>query len=162
MNINFKNDYLFRGKRKDNGEWVTGQLYIEQNSIELNSLGYVRLFGDYYIEIDSSRYLIVPKTLGQYTGIETYSKYDDKLHKIFNNDLCYVSEFNREGKDTQHLCRVTFGCENDVYFTDVSSDWCIAFKDVNDIESDVEFIGNIYDNPELLEENADVKMKALR
>lgn len=159
MNINFKNDYLFRGKRKDNGEWVTGQLYIEQNSIELNSSGYVRLFSDYYIEADNIRYLIISETLGQYTNVYARSKQDNKFHKIFDNDLCYVSEFNREGKDTQHLCRVTFGCKNDAYFTDVNSDWCIAFKDVNDIEFDVEFVGNIYDNPELLEENADNKCR---
>lgn len=157
MNINFKNDYLFRGKRKDNGEWVIGQLSIQQPLVVLDSLDYFIKFSDFYIEVDNIHYLIVPETLGQYTGFETYSKYNDKLYKIFDNDLCYVSEFNREGKDTQHLCRVTFGCKTDAYFTDVNSDWCIAFKDVNDIESDVEFIGSIYDNPELLEENGDNK-----
>ena len=150
MDIFLKRELLFRGKRKDNGEWVTGQLSLQQPPVVLDRLDYFIKFSDYYIEVNNIRYLIVPETLGRYTGFNTYSNYDDELHKIFSGDLCYVTEFDFEGKDTQHLCRVIFGCENDTYFTDVNSDWCIAFNDVNDIESDIKLIGNIYDNPELL------------
>lgn len=162
MDIIFNSDYLFRGKRNDNDEWVTGQLFIQQNEpIAIGDSDYYIEFDDYYIETDDTHlhYLVACETIEQYTGFNTYSNYDDELHKIFSGDLCYVTEFDFEGKDTQHLCRVTFGCENDAYFTDVNSDWYIAFENVNDIESDVELVGNIYDNPELLKENADNKCR---
>ena len=94
-------------------------------------------------------YTVHPSTVGQYTGVKAYSKSDDEPHRIFEDDLCYVTEFDREGNDEQHLCQVEFDCGT-FYFKDVNSDWCRAFYEIEDIESDVELVGNIHDNPEIL------------
>lgn len=94
-------------------------------------------------------YEVHPETVGQYTGTKTYSKYDDELHKIFEDDLCYVTEFDCDGNDEQYLCQVVFDCGT-FYFKDINSDWCRAFYEIEDIESDVEIVGNIHDNPEIL------------
>lgn len=146
-------EILFRGKRKDNGEWVEGGFwgldldsgsysYIIENAGKMNKL---TVFEDF----QHNSVLILPETVGQYTGVKTYSKHDDELHKIFEDDLCYVTEFDCDGNDEQHLCQIMFDCGT-FYFKDVNSDWCRAFYEIGDIESDVELVGNIHDNPELL------------
>lgn len=149
-----KHEILFRGKaiNRDkgyhrtnykNGDWVYGlvaRLYDER--FENLPAEMIDINGISGIEVNY-------KTVGQSTGVKTYSKHDDKLHKIYDDDLCYVTEFDREGKDEQHLCQVMFDCGT-FYFKDVNSDWCRAFYEIEDIESDVELVGNIHDNPEIL------------
>lgn len=95
---------LFHGKRVDNGEWIKGSLIDSGNHMQVaiypwisgaNELGIRQL-------VPFRMAYVILETVGQYTGIKTYSKYDEELHKIFENDLCYVTEFDYEGKDKQH------------------------------------------------------------
>lgn len=147
-------EILFRGKLKDKDEWI-GE-WIEGI--------YCPCYWDLYMRrVEKPRIIIlsnkkktdglwrevIPETVGQYTGVKTYSKYDDELHKIFEDDLCYVTEFDCDGNDEQYLCQVVFDCGT-FYFKDINSDWCRAFYEIEDIESDVEIVGNIHDNPEIL------------
>ena len=134
-------EILFRGKRISNSKWVEGFMYSQHFPLEFRD--------DFYIRCYDTDYLVIPETVGQYTGVKTYSKHDDELHKIFEDDLCYVTEFDCDGNDEQHLCQVMFDCGT-FYFKDVNSDWCRAFYEIGDIESDVELVGNIHDNPELI------------
>ena len=145
-------EVLFRGKRTDCEAWVEGDLL----HYESGEMAICKGFSKYGYEATEiiGRYKVIPETVGQYTGVKTYSKHDDELHKIFEDDLCYVTEFDCDGNDEQHLCQVMFDCGT-FYFKDVNSDWCRAFYEIGDIESDVELVGNIHDNPELLKGGED-------
>lgn len=66
-------EILFKGKRKDNGEWVQGY-YVE--TLRYNNLHWI-WDGKEYIAVD-------PETIGQYTGLTDCS--EDK-NRIFENSI---------------------------------------------------------------------------
>ena len=122
-------EILFRGKRVDNGEWVEG--YYELcgylvGTIEEDIYPTITPFNKYKHEVD-------PNTVGQWTGA-----YDKNDKRIFEGDIVDVDG-------------VVYACRWD----DGNLEFCL----VNEKESFgivyvvpyVEVIGNIYDNPELLE-----------
>ena len=66
-------EILFRGKRKDNNEWVYG--YLEKQAVEDN---------EYYItspcnELLNYSRVVIPETIGQYTGLN--DKYGTKIYE---------------------------------------------------------------------------------
>lgn len=108
-------DILFRGKRKDNGEWVEGVAFPGEDwSITICRRNPIDGSFDGY-EVD-------PASVGQYTGLT-----DKNGTKIFEGDI--VLKLTRSG---EKLCEVRFG---------------------ND--KNIEVIGNIHDNPELLKGDAE-------
>lgn len=138
-----KNRYLFRGKRIDNGEWVVGHFY------EFMDKSYIFLppftSKDLTYEVD-------PSTICQCIGLK-----DDNKTLIFKNDVLSL-------KDEINKCEwkavVKFGNPNGEYnwgWQLVPITECDANKDILlwvETEMDYMFcevIGNIFDNPELLE-----------
>jgi len=134
-------EILFRGKRLDNGEWVFGDLLQVKYSN-----------GDYKASIMeqtpvASNFPVDPKTVGQYTGLK-----DKNGEKIFEGDVLKVINPNDE---EDNLCVVKWDnlCGGYPYEPwggfgnfDVSTlGWAMT------MEFTFEIIGNIYDNPELLE-----------
>lgn len=133
-------EILFRGKRKDNGEWIDGY--------------YVRLNGNHhriytgYAEIDCGEYFadwveIDPGTRGEYTGL-----CDKNGKRIFEGDvilyrgkaegiIVYGNRYNK----TAFIIEYTQGTAWDYLGND----------GLGIIVSEIEVIGNIHDNPELLE-----------
>ena len=140
--------YLFRGKRKDNGEWIEGNLI---NCAFFNNDGFP-IF--YILDIDNIeydcwediaveiRYLeVIPETVGQCTGLK------DKNGKlIFEGDIVYC----KSRLDNANMV-IIFECgqfrmvlsENYRSYQTNS-----GFYDINCFDKEV--IGNIHDNPELL------------
>ena len=128
-------EILFRGKRLDNGDWVYGY-YVH--------IGPVSCQRAYIIpEYASSLYVneVDPSTVGQYTGLK-----DKNGKRIFEGDVAKVLQ----GKD-KDIAYVGF--ENGAFMLYPKTGniyertlWEYWYNDW-----DVEVIGNITDNPELLE-----------
>jgi hypothetical protein len=111
-------EIAFRGKRKDNGEWVYGDLiHLPGGIITIR----------YNIKAD-------PETAGQYTGLT-----DKNGEKIFEGDICRI-QYHDGRSDigrVDHLgARFNDG---DYYYLDFLNGY-----------ADIEVIGNIHDNPQLL------------
>jgi uncharacterized phage protein (TIGR01671 family) len=116
-------DYLFRGKRKD-GVWVYGDL--EHN-------------GDLDVRIQG--YVVIPETVGQFTGLT-----DKKGVKIFDNDIA---------KDNKDFIGYVYRSDLDLtYFIkwEHTRELLAWERNEKKITTDLEVIGNIHDNPELLEQ----------
>ena len=130
---------LYRGKRKDNGEWVEG-FYVQlhdskgRESHRIYS-GYAETdCGDYYPDWHE----VIPETVGECSGLP------DKTGKlIFEGDILDTTNSNSriwyvDYKKTAFCCNqgnANYSCELDDFMR----------------YSDVEVIGSIHDNPELLE-----------
>lgn len=128
-------EILFRGKRLDNGEWETGSLM----KVTVAERTYFLIFGDgFAYDAESMKALahgcVDPDTVGQYTGLT-----DKNGKRIFEGDILDVNGY-------AYACRwdegnVEFGIYNQ--YESIGIVYIGAFNS--------EVIGNIHDNPELLE-----------
>lgn len=130
-------EILFRGKRKDNDEWVRGYLIISDE----------RYFMGVWPECITSLYYpddiysftsfveVIPETVGQYVGLA-----DKNGTRIFEGDIVTMPRYGG-GK---HKSVVYF--KNGKFAVNGSN---YNFKDI--CPRNMEVVGNIYDNPEMLE-----------
>ena len=129
-------EYLFRGKRKDNGEWVYWNIYGEFCTSEGKraKLTSQTSYGEknfYYIY----EHLIDPETIGQYTGLT-----DKNGDKIFDSDIVDILTENEE------VGIVTY---DEGFFYVKADGFSVDFR--NNINgNDLLIVGNIHDNPEIL------------
>lgn len=116
-------EILFRGKRVDNGEWVEGDLIHLPNGIAILANGYA------YIDTE---------TIGQYIGLT-----DKNGNKIFEGDIV---EYN----GTIHEVDFETRCYTAYFGIKIShiETWQFCLEVPSKL---MKIIGNIYDNPELLE-----------
>ena len=125
-------EILFRGKT-DKGEWMCGDLLHD-------GLDY-----DVAIRESESKYVyrLIPETVGQYTGLT-----DKNGKKIFEGDIIKSCEY-----DDVYFVKY---CADDNYPAfDVVPEMnieCNGLSHLHIVEG-IEVIGNIHDNPELLEVN---------
>ena len=130
-----ENRFLFRAKRKDNGEWTEGFLLKRWDGLWIFSID------------EKFSNLIIPSTLCQCTGLK------DKNGKlIWENDII-------ECKDGKHNFQTQI--EWDAYCagfifqdTETSAVGLDAITE-NGLYSESKVVGNIFDNPELLEVHND-------
>ena len=130
-------EILFKAKRKDNGEWVEGGYFSEPYTekkfiICWNSFG---LGFNEFIEVE-------PDTICQYTGLV-----DKNGQKIWENDI--VSAWS-EGKNAiGKVIRRADGLYIMYPAYQNKEFWGLCPK--KNGKTTVEVIGNIFDNPDLLE-----------
>ena len=125
-------EILFRGKRINNGEWVEGGFFLEPYTdktfiIRWNSTG---LGFNEFIEV-------IPETVGQFTGL-----YDKNGTKIFEGDIVKGKDYLEEGLEVYGYIDHRNGS-----FV-IVGDFIIYYRW---LDYEVEVIGNIHDNLELLE-----------
>lgn len=129
-------EILFRGKRVDNGEWETGSLVITRSGCSDEQV---------FITDKMTGYLtpVIPETVDQYTGLT-----DKNGKKIFEGDIVncvydgdlrtYIVVWDKEELDF----KATNGEES---FGNNFRYLCC--------NEEVEIIGNIHDNPELMDDS---------
>ena len=126
---------LSRGKRVDNGEWIEGY-YVCLNGEEHRIYsGYAETdCGDYYPDY----WTVDPDTVGQFTGVtDKYSNPVFEDHIIRDEDGDIYAVFYYEFYASYCAKRIA---ESSALF---------GLQDIDIYGAEV--IGNIYDNPELLE-----------
>ena len=131
-------EILFRGKRTDNGEWVEGFYWKD-------------IWGDdtEYIYYDGESYKVIPETVGQYTGLT-----DKNGKKIFEGDIL-ESRASDNKKDWKYWI-VTFYDGSFCFERDISRKRKHKYEQNLLCADEVKLyglavIGNIHDNPELME-----------
>jgi len=138
-------EILFRGKRLDNGEWVEGGLTKDMvcGEYEIIHQDFDGVFG--YEEF----YPVNPDTVGQYTGLK-----DKHGKRIFEGDIVRT----KDGDIKKIIYKDywgAFGAEYGLLFDKEFGKYVKAHGGVH-FYGDSQFyevIGNIHDNPELLEES---------
>ena len=132
-------EILFKAKRIDNGEWVEGYLVIDHSRSNLF---------EYRIQQAESSVLyappINPETLCQFTGL-----CDMNGNKIWENDICDRKEKYPE------VVKMTNGDWTLDYSYAIGRDYSNGYCNLGFYANErkcVEVIGNIFDQPELLQE----------
>ena len=144
-------EILFRGKQKNGGEWVEGFLVpvtvncydkgyeiISTSGIEYDELDY------YNPTFEADR--VVPETIGQYTGLT-----DKNGKRIFEGDIVKI--------DDKYIRYVVYsGVSTSFvklrYISRLMSEGSTTLGYGYDSHKHtIEVIGNVHDNPEILEVN---------
>ena len=143
--------YLFKAKRIDNGEWVVGNLITNVFFRLGQSIPYILCpdKADYDCFEDFSEengiFEVQPSTICQCTGLK-----DDNGNLIWENDVVRVyGDTDDSGNDLYYFYKVVWNKDlccwwlSDIY-TQEDEYLYICLKGID-------VIGNIFDNPELVE-----------
>ena len=129
-------EILFRGKRTDNGEWIEGFYSAEEYDPYIEKIEYIpriQIIGK-CVSLG-----VIPETVGQYTGLT-----DKNGKRIFEGDIVERVSDGERAVISWLKYSACFGLSFD--------GWCCGFDNYDDnLPSNFEVIGNIHDNPELLE-----------
>ena len=135
-------EILFKAKRADNGEWVEGfyfefkgETYIAEMRQTFMTTYYTE---ESVVDFNMRAYEVEAETICQYTGLN-----DKNGKKIWENDI------------------IRCGRNIIVTWDEHFASWCLTrkgwlykhFFGESQNPEDCEVIGNIFDNPDLLEEN---------
>ncbi len=146
----------FRGKRKDNGQWVLGSLTIEYDGTYNINYWVSKLLEpeNNYSEMVHEMHEVTPETVGQNTGHELDLYEGDIVNYVTGSPSKYVNATVLYGEyETISVIN-----SSDPDFNENSADVEKHFGFyINDGESDIPLgncwlqkIGNVFDNPNLI------------
>lgn len=119
----------FRGKRIDNGEWVTGGVLI------------IAEYNQSFIIESKNRYVssteVIPETVSEFTSLT-----DNKKNKIYEGDIC---------KKGDAYAIIKYCTKNAAFYASYGNFNYFFGWDIN--QKDLIVSGNIYDNLDLLNGN---------
>ena len=137
-------EILFKGKRKDTGEWTEGYFFKIWD----------RTFLLWGMTNDHPNMIeVIPETVGQFTGLT-----DKNGNKIFEGNIISATALDTGGGEQRAV--VCFGNFIDENNGDEYIGFFIEFDGIKttitqlameECKNRIEVIGNIHDNPELLE-----------
>jgi len=141
-------EILFRGKRLDNGEWVEGGVVqgVVHELWRNSDRAYITVFPEFLSRLKLEE--VDPSTVGQYTG-----KMDVNGKKVFEHDILQLYTVWVDGTRTKSAKVIVQWWTNDQCYVLTTKEGyhCADFGNYGRPEY-FEVIGNIHDNPELLEE----------
>lgn len=130
-----KREIKFRGKSKTDGEWFYGNLYDKDTA------------GRTHIGTTKKGCLnIDPDTIGQYTGLK-----DKNGKEIYEGDIAKAPYLDPIFGDVVNdmFVNIVVGYNKGSFVLEYNGNLRVYISDLYD---NIEIIGNIYDNPELLKE----------
>ena len=135
-------EILFKGKRIDNDEWIDG--YYQKRHDFLGNEEHLIFYADGHTVWDHAE--VSSGTICQFTGL-----CDKNGNKIWENDIlmAHLDEFYPEDTTCE---TVEWGFAGFVVHEANSTDR--EYLDKFDLEN-YEVVGNIFDNPDLLQEESD-------
>lgn len=128
-------EILFKAKRKDNGEWVEGNLITNERNENQKYIGYIFDERNGIIE-DFDLIEVIPDTLCQYTGLT-----DKNGKRIWENDILELPDEDGYFKCEWEEDTARFVLNGEGLTVDFDNYWSY----------EVEVIGNIFYNPDLFE-----------
>lgn len=132
--------YLFKAKRKDSGEWVFGGLtYCEKNGAY-----FITKMGKDHISYISYSQEVDPDTICQCTGLK-----DKNGNLIWENDI--VKHYNDDAHPESYCTGTVLWDENYAEFYRTSNEYGLSKLRINS-DCIYKVVGNVFDNPKLLEE----------
>ena len=172
-------EILFRGKTVDNGKWIEGYLLV----CGITGKHFILPTGDVIKVTESDEvgiadclklfaYEVIPETVGQYTDLT-----DKNGNKIFEGDIvrhntydgfdCHsvvrFGKYNQDGSGGEYHPTVCLGWFVEVdnftvpdFLEPTNFEDYLKTQNLLEVALNCEIIGNIHDNPELLEENKNV------
>ncbi len=161
-------EVIFRGKRKDNGEWFYGYL-VHQTEYYGDSCDNYHIIAEGEFDYDEYRSEeVIPETVGQYTGLHDNTKWEEltkeeqldwlKNHTVdeWNGKKIFEGDIVKE-KDVIHNGEIQikgeiFKVEMHAGCYIAKNETCFNFLNrvVLNLMGGAEIIGNIHDNSELL------------
>lgn len=130
-------EILFRGKRVDNGEWIEG-FFAKSGDKTFILIDNDIAFG--YVTMKE----VLSETIGQYTGLT-----DKNGRKIFEGDIVELTYYTLP-EERKVMAEVAYEEESAAFvlysFGTENKGICGEICNTNKV------IGNIYDNPEMLED----------
>ena len=158
-------EILFRGKRTDNGKWECGDLLSPNEFNAIPHIVYIDYLNEYG-DIGEISTPVIPETVGQFTGLT-----DKNGVRIFEGDIfkfddeVWESSYTSCGTEYDSFAVENYGVVG--FDEDMARFDFIKYKfNENSVEADLhenhtidfsefvcelEVIGNIHDNPRLLE-----------